>query len=215
MSTDVSLSAEEIKQSDSVIITPEPIDIADLLVLYMSEWNTSGFCDSLLNERLTHINESEDHLARTPMPRLHMRGCNVSIFNRLIERIHALHQETRVEVERRRASRGVINLNWEPDSIRSAQQSYFSDASAIKPQRLHPTDRRISERRLGGGNRKRTNGRRKSNGGRYNVKSPEDFLKLDFDVMCSHPGPTLIDVLIDKEEIPPMNARMRVLGDGQ
>ena len=49
----------------------------------------------------------------------------------------------------------------------------------------------------------------------FNVKSPEELLKLDFDAMCAHPGPTLIDVIIDKDEIPPMNARMRVLGDGQ
>jgi acetolactate synthase-1/2/3 large subunit len=330
-------SAEAALRDDSV-------DLILAIGANMGEWNTSGFCDSLLNERLVHIDESEEHLAHTPMARLHMRGRIVSIFNRLIERIHALRQETRVEVERRRESRELANIKWDPDCILAAPQSYVSDASPIKPQRLmrelgrafppstcflvdtgnsvawathylHPEDRRLSERRLGGGNRKRTNGRRQSNGGwmrvtmnfaamgwaiggavgtaagnpndpvvcitgdgsmlmngqeisvavhekmsiifvvlndealgmvkhgqrlaraeqigcempptdfaaiaramgaiGFNVKSPEELLKLDFDAMCAHPGPTLIDVIIDKDEIPPMNARMRVLGDGQ
>lgn len=330
--------------SAEAALRDESVDLILAIGANMGEWNTSGFCDSLLNERLVHIDESEDHLARTPMARFHMRGRIVSIFNRLIERIHALRQETRVEIERRRATREMINLNWDPDSILAAPQSYVSDATPIKPQRLmkelgmafppstcflvdtgnsvawathylHPADRRISERRLGGGNRKRTNGRRKSNGGwmrvtmnfaamgwaiggavgtaagnphdpvvcitgdgsmlmngqeisvavhekmtiifvvlndealgmvkhgqrlakaeqigcempptdfamlaralgatAHRVRSPEDLIKLDFDAMCHHPGPTLIDVLIDPDEIPPMNARMRVLGDGQ
>jgi acetolactate synthase-1/2/3 large subunit len=330
--------------SAEAALRDESVDLILAIGANMGEWNTSGFCDSLLNERLVHIDESEDHLARTPMARFHMRGRIVSIFNRLIERIHALRQDTRVEIERRRATRELENLNWDPDSILAAPQSYVSDATPIKPQRLmrelglvfphstcflvdtgnsvawathylHPSDRRLSERRLGGGNRKRTNGRRKSNGGwmrvtmnfaamgwaiggaigtaaanpddpvvcitgdgsmlmngqeisvavhqkmtvifvvlndealgmvkhgqrlakaeqigvdmpstdfaalaramgatAYNVKSPEDLLKLDFDAMCERKGPTLIDVLIDPDEIPPMNARMRVLGDGQ
>ncbi|MEN9867338.1 MAG: hypothetical protein RL748_2928, partial [Pseudomonadota bacterium] len=330
--------------SAEAALRDDDVDLILAIGANMGEWNTSGFCDSLLNERLVHIDESEDHLARTPMARFHLRGRIVSIFNRLIERIHALRQETRVEIERRRATREVGNLDWDPDSILAAPQSYVSDATPIKPQRLmrelglvfppstcflvdtgnsvawathylHPSDRRISERRLGGGNRKRTNGRRKSNGGwmrvtmnfaamgwaiggavgtaagnphdpvvcitgdgsmlmngqeisvavyekmtiifivlndealgmvkhgqrlakaeqigcempptdfamlaralgavGHRVHSPEDLLKLDFDAMCAHPGPTLIDVLIDPDEIPPMNARMRVLGDGQ
>jgi acetolactate synthase I/II/III large subunit len=330
--------------SAEAALRDESVDLILAIGANMGEWNTSGFCDSLLNDRLVHIDESEDHLARTPMARFHMRGRIVSIFNRLIERIHALRQDTRIEIERRRASREVSNLVWDPDSILAAPQSYISDETPIKPQRLmrelglvfppstcflvdtgnsvawathylHPSDRRISERRLGGGNRKRTNGRRKSNGGwmrvtmnfaamgwaiggavgtaagnrndpvvcitgdgsmlmngqeisvavhekmtiifvvlndealgmvkhgqrlakaeqigvdmpptdfaalaramgatGYNVRSPEDLLKLDFDAMCAHHGPTLIDVLIDPDEIPPMNARMRVLGDGQ
>ncbi len=330
--------------SAEAALRDESVDLILAIGANMGEWNTSGFCDSLLNDRLVHIDESEDHLARTPMARFHMRGRIVSIFNRLIERIHTLRQDTRIEIERRRASREVSNLVWDPDSILDAPQSYISDSTPIKPQRLmrelgmvfppstcflvdtgnsvawathylHPSDRRISERRLGGGNRKRTNGRRKSNGGwmrvtmnfaamgwaiggavgtaagnpddpvvcitgdgsmlmngqeisvavhekmtiifvvlndqalgmvkhgqrlakaeqigcdmpptdfaalarsmgatGHNVKSPEDLLKLDFNAMCAHHGPTLIDVLIDPDEIPPMNARMRVLGDGQ
>ncbi len=44
------------------------------------------------------------------------------------------------------------------------------------------------------------------------VQSPADLEALDFDAMLSRDGPTLLDVRIDGEEIPPMNLRMRTLG---
>ncbi len=43
------------------------------------------------------------------------------------------------------------------------------------------------------------------------VKSPEDLLKLDFGEICSRKGPTLIDVHVDSNEIPPMQTRIQVL----
>ncbi|MCW8935685.1 MAG: thiamine pyrophosphate-binding protein [Gammaproteobacteria bacterium] len=45
----------------------------------------------------------------------------------------------------------------------------------------------------------------------FTVKKPEDFLALDFNLICSNNGPTLIDVYIDGEEVPPMGSRMKVL----
>jgi acetolactate synthase-1/2/3 large subunit len=46
----------------------------------------------------------------------------------------------------------------------------------------------------------------------HTVRSPQDFDELDIDAICRRPGPTLLDVHIDGEEVPPMNLRMRVLG---
>jgi acetolactate synthase-1/2/3 large subunit len=43
------------------------------------------------------------------------------------------------------------------------------------------------------------------------LRSPEDFADLDVEALCRRQGPTLLDVLIDPEEVPPMNVRMRVL----
>ncbi len=43
------------------------------------------------------------------------------------------------------------------------------------------------------------------------VHSPEDLAKLDFDEILHRPGPTLIDVYIDKNEVPPLASRMKVL----
>ncbi len=305
----------------------------------MGEWNTGGWSDSLLNERLVHIDESEDHLARTPMARFHMRGSIRSIFNRLVERVHAADSG----IVQRRAEREAAAAPWVPDSILAAPAAYESDAAPIKPQRLmrelsnmfppttryladtgnsvawathylQPSDRRMGERRLGGGERKRVPGQRQTCGGwlrvtmnfaamgwaiggaigtaaanpaapvvcitgdgsvlmngqeisvavaeqltvvfvvlndsalgmvkhgqrlakaeqvgcmmpptdfamlgralgarSFVINSPADMQALDVNAMISHPGPTVLDVRIDPDEVPPMSSRMRVLVDG-
>jgi len=308
----------------------------------MGEWNSGGWSESLLNERLVHIDESEDNLARTPMARFHIRGRILSIFNRLVERMHDVERHAGYELERRRASRELNERASDPDSMLSDMDKYLSEATPIKPQRLmrdlgrlfppttrfladtgnsvawathylHPLDRRVAERRLTGGERKRTPGRRRTSGGwlrvtmnfapmgwaiggaigtaaanpeapvvcitgdgsllmngqeisvavaerqtivfvvlndralgmvrhgqrlagaeqigcelpptdfaalaralgaqAHTIHSPHDLEALDFDAICAHPGPTLLDVLVDPEEIPPMSVRMRVLAN--
>ena len=47
----------------------------------------------------------------------------------------------------------------------------------------------------------------------HTIRSPEDMLALDIDAICARKGPTLLDVLIDPEEVPPMNVRMKVLNN--
>ncbi|MBV8656686.1 MAG: thiamine pyrophosphate-binding protein [Burkholderiales bacterium] len=44
------------------------------------------------------------------------------------------------------------------------------------------------------------------------IKRPEDFDLIDFDAILRRPGPTLLDVHIDGEEVPPMSLRMQTLG---
>lgn len=43
------------------------------------------------------------------------------------------------------------------------------------------------------------------------IRSPQDLSRLDMVAICNRDGPTLLDVLIDTEEIPPIQARIRVL----
>lgn len=43
------------------------------------------------------------------------------------------------------------------------------------------------------------------------VKTPEEFAKIDFEKLCRRNGPTLLDVVIDGEEVPPMGIRMKTL----
>lgn len=303
----------------------------------MGEWNTGGWNDSLLNERLVHIDESEEHLARTPMARFHMRGNLRSIFDCLVERIHACRQQADVSVERRRAARELSALTWDAESVLDAPAAFHSEATPIKPQRLmydlgrlfppatrfladagnsvawathylQPRDRRLGgERRheqdlrasQGGWLRLTTHfapmawaigaavgtaagnqnapvvcitgdgsmlmsgqeisvavaeqlcvifvvlndralgmvkhGQRlggaeqigfalpptdfamlaRALGGRaHTIHSPADMAALDIKAICNYPGPTLLDVHIDPEEVPPMNSRLRVLQEG-
>jgi acetolactate synthase I/II/III large subunit len=45
----------------------------------------------------------------------------------------------------------------------------------------------------------------------YIVRSPQDLLKLDIKKICTRTGPTLLDVRVDPEEVPPIGVRMRGL----
>jgi len=46
------------------------------------------------------------------------------------------------------------------------------------------------------------------------VTTVEELQQLDLDAICARQGPTLIEVLIDGEEVPPMGARMKTLERG-
>lgn len=304
----------------------------------MGEWNSGGWSESLLNNRLVHIDESEEHLARTPMARLHGRGRILSVFNRLNER---LRKHTRAGKTPSKSE--LHDQDWTPHHMLAAPDKFDSDALPLKPQRLmrelslmfppttrfladtgnsvswavhclHPiVDRRLGERRFGGGERKITPGLRKADGGwlrvtmnfaamgwaiggavgtaaanpdvpvvcitgdgsmlmngqeisvavaeklnvifvvlndgalgmvkhgqrlagaeqigcdmpptdfaalaralgaeAYTIRTPEDLAALNIKAICKRKGPTLLDVHIDPNEVPPMNVRMRVLNN--
>lgn len=47
----------------------------------------------------------------------------------------------------------------------------------------------------------------------FKIHSPQDFAALDIEAICAHPGPTLLDVYIDPEEVPPMGMRIKTLNN--
>ena len=44
------------------------------------------------------------------------------------------------------------------------------------------------------------------------IRTAEDFDKLDLDAILAHKGPTVLDVRVDRDEAPPMELRLRMLG---
>jgi acetolactate synthase-1/2/3 large subunit len=44
------------------------------------------------------------------------------------------------------------------------------------------------------------------------IHTAQDFENLDLDAILSHPGPTVLDVRVDREESPPMELRLRTMG---
>jgi acetolactate synthase-1/2/3 large subunit len=48
----------------------------------------------------------------------------------------------------------------------------------------------------------------------YAVYSPQDMERLDYDAMCNANRPTLLDVHIDIDEVPPIGARIKTLKKG-
>jgi len=324
-------------------LNDDKVDLVLAVGTSMNEWTSSGWSDSLLNDKLVHIDESAEHLARSPMARLHVRGRLLSIFNRLIERPHITRENGGHEYPPLRNSREIPASSWNGEGMLAEPDQYTSTASPIKPQRLmydlgrlfppstrfladagnsvawsthylSPADRRISERRLGGGSRRMDNGRRQTEGGwlrltmdfapmgwaiggavgtaagnpdvpvvcitgdgslmmngqelsvavaegltvifvilndqalgmvkhgqrlagaeqiafqlpptdfaaiaramgadAYTIHSAEDMASLDIDAICQRQGPTLLDVHIAPDEVPPMNLRMQILGTG-
>jgi acetolactate synthase I/II/III large subunit len=45
----------------------------------------------------------------------------------------------------------------------------------------------------------------------FTIRTPQELVSLDVEAICSRPGPTLLDVHIDPEEVPPMGARIKAL----
>lgn len=311
-------------------LNDEAVDLVMAIGTSMNEWTSSGWSASLLNDKLVHIDESAEHLARSPMARLHVRGRLATIFDRLLTRDQA----------RRPDNLRCLHRPSDPRELLAEPESFASDATPIKPQRLmndlgrlfpagtrfladagnsvawsthylQPRDRRQGERRQTA-YRRLDNGRRRNDGSwlrvtmdfapmgwaiggaigtaaadpgvpvvcitgdgsllmngqeisvavaekltvvfvilndqalgmvkhgqrlagaeqiafelpatnfaamaeamgarAHIIRSPQDMAALDMDTICSHPGPTLLDVHIDGEEVPPMNLRMRILG---
>lgn len=319
------------------------VDLILAIGTSMGEWNSGGWCASVLNERLVHIDESEENLTRTPMARLHVRGRILSVFKRLNEQFSDQHKTGNTENNRQHTTHEADGTEWNPHHMLAAPDKYQSDATPIKPQRLmrelgllfppttrfladtgnsvswsvhylHPgINRRLGERREGDPKRKASPGQRKTSAGwlrvtmnfasmgwaiggavgtaaanpnapvvcitgdgsmlmngqeisvavaekltvifvvlndqslgmvkhgqrlagaeqigcdlpptdfamlakamgaeAYTIRSPEDLSTLDIAAMCARKGPTLLDVHIDPDEVPPMNVRMRVLAN--
>lgn len=47
----------------------------------------------------------------------------------------------------------------------------------------------------------------------YRITTLEDLHELDLTSILARPGPCLLDVLIDRDESPPMGVRMKVLNE--
>lgn len=95
-----------------------------------SELISGGWCDSLLNNRLAHIDNSEENLLRSPMARLHVHGHIRSVCERLIELLKA---DTPPDSER---IRRLVSDLYKAEVTLHVPESYASDAIPIKPQRL-------------------------------------------------------------------------------
>lgn len=93
------------------------------------ELSSGGWCGSLLNNRLVHIDNSEKNLMRSPMAMLHVRGHIRTVCERLTMLLKTAGPSG---FEKRQG--GVVL---------QSPASYDSDATPIKPQRLMKT---LSER---------------------------------------------------------------------
>lgn len=91
----------------------------------LNEWTSGAWSNAVLNSRLVHIDASEEHLARSPMARLHVRGHIRTVCERLVGMLRE---------EGRSPGGGVSHKN--PGFALQEEAKFVSDATPIKPQRL-------------------------------------------------------------------------------
>jgi acetolactate synthase-1/2/3 large subunit len=108
-------------------------DGPDLIVAFgtgFSEFASSGWSKLLLNQRLVHVDESEDNLVRSPLSKLHVRGRMRAVCEKLI----AAWPPRSGQVSRRVPA--VPDIRRDSQVTLQAPDQYESDAVPIKPQRL-------------------------------------------------------------------------------
>jgi len=95
-----------------------------------SELASSGWCASLMNSRLVHIDSNEENLMRSPMARPHVRGRILSVCAHLLERMQRDPASNVYELPD--PGRGAGN----PHVTLQAPEQFDADTTPIKPQRL-------------------------------------------------------------------------------
>lgn len=101
----------------------------------LGEWNSGAWSETLLNDRLVHIDASDERLMRTPMARLHVQGRILSVCERLAE---LLKSSGTPHAEQRRAADAATTTvaASQATELGSWPEVCFNDATPIKPQRL-------------------------------------------------------------------------------
>jgi acetolactate synthase-1/2/3 large subunit len=109
----------------AVLLEPD-VDLILAIGTSLGEWTSGGWSETVLNDRLVHIDVSNEHLMRSPMARLHVRGRVMSVFERLLTRLgEAASPPTPAALPSGAGSEPYLDV-----------QDMASDAVPIKPQRL-------------------------------------------------------------------------------
>ena len=95
------------------------------------EFASNRWSETLLNEKLIHIDDSSDNLLRSPMARLHVRGRILTICNRVIEQLLLRSKQLSIA-----APSPLVKEQQNPNIMLQEPEKYASDATPIKPQRL-------------------------------------------------------------------------------
>lgn len=118
-------------------------DDTDLILaigVSLNEWTSGAWSEALLNSRLVHIDESEEHLARSPMARLHVRGHIRTVCEQLVGMLRLEERSSPPGASEHGKSvsvgrcAGAAHKN--PDFALQEEAKFVSDARPIKPQRL-------------------------------------------------------------------------------
>ncbi|MFT3856074.1 MAG: thiamine pyrophosphate-binding protein [Aquabacterium sp.] len=121
----------------------EDLDLILAIGTSLNEWTSGAWSQAVLNDKLVHIDATDDHLRHSPMARQHVRGRIRTVFEKLMQ--HLPEVDTLVAIPSTskaaqatphatpthapaQAGNSAISLR-EPEKM-------LSDATPIKPQRL-------------------------------------------------------------------------------
>ena len=95
------------------------------------EFSSSGWCTSVMNNKLIHVDACEENLNRTPMARLHVRGNIHLICARISKNI-----VPKFNPPPSGNTNNVYQENFNPNFTIHDTEKYYSNETPIKPQRL-------------------------------------------------------------------------------
>ncbi|HLF96008.1 MAG TPA: thiamine pyrophosphate-binding protein [Methylococcaceae bacterium] len=116
-------------------LTDPEVDVILAIGTNLGEWATNGWdSDALLNSRLIHLDDNEEHLRHSPMAKMQVQGHIVTTVQRLLERLNTAPPQRGAGT----APVGAAECPKEPTLAFSLddEKKYNSDATPITPQRL-------------------------------------------------------------------------------
>ena len=122
-------------QNAQALFADESVELVLAIGASLGEIGTGGWAETLLNERMIHIDSSVEHFTRSPMAKLHVCGHLNAIFKKLIEHVQ----------QARNWGRAWKGMALEDHSDQNPLGGHFiindvestsSNAVPIKPQRL-------------------------------------------------------------------------------
>ena len=123
------------------LLTDPSVDLVVAIGARFGEFSSNAWDTTLLlNGKLVHVESTEANLTRTPMAKLHVRGCLETIFNRLDSQYEKRKGPPLRAVAGVKAQKSVnekeslanLKMHFDCDNL----DAYNSDATPIKPQRL-------------------------------------------------------------------------------
>ncbi|WP_245792315.1 thiamine pyrophosphate-binding protein [Teredinibacter waterburyi] len=93
------------------------------------EFTSAGWCDSLMNNELIHVDSNPENILQTPMAKLHVFGSIKLICRGILARI-------KPSCENIKGSADKLHTGLNPNVVLDDIDKYYSDSVPIKPQRL-------------------------------------------------------------------------------
>ena len=154
-------------QSATDLLSDPSVDLVIAVGTTLGEWTSNGWDkNTILTQQLIHIDEFDNHLTRSPMARLHVRGHLLTLFQQtvsllagrgeyrlpLMANTHLKHLKMEPSGEPKNNSGPVKpqQLMEQLTQIFPPSTKYIIDTGncfAWAAHYLHPLDRRINERR--------------------------------------------------------------------